>query len=241
MNLDSRKYPNKDVDMLLASSAIIESAILNKSFLQLKRPSWADPFFEDRKEEIDQVINTRLGIDSAKLLRLATQQVYQLQNSGTTLLSEAKVQIEEDFKSDKPRRDELLTMLGFRSYYTAATKNGDQEALINLFYQFKTNLAPEVKQEIVNKGISEVLLNSIIDHADKLKNSDVFQELTKAVKKTQTAETIAVFNDIYDKSISIAKIARKFYNNDKARMDMFSYTKITKTINRQAATATPVQ
>ena len=41
----TRKYKTKDVEMLTATATIIENAIANKTFLQSKRTTWADPFF----------------------------------------------------------------------------------------------------------------------------------------------------------------------------------------------------
>ena len=49
MNIPIRKYKTKDVDMVITIETIIDSAIANKTFLQSKRPAWADPFFDDIK------------------------------------------------------------------------------------------------------------------------------------------------------------------------------------------------
>ena len=49
-----RNYKFKDVDMLVSSSTVLESAIYNKSFLQTKRSTWADPYFDDLKAKIEK-------------------------------------------------------------------------------------------------------------------------------------------------------------------------------------------
>ena len=59
-----RKYNNKDIEMLTATSTIIENAIANKTFLQTKRSTWANSFFEDLKTEIENVTETYLGKDA---------------------------------------------------------------------------------------------------------------------------------------------------------------------------------
>jgi len=48
----TRNYSTKDVDMLLAIDTIIDSAIANKAFLQSKRSTWADPYFDDTKQKL---------------------------------------------------------------------------------------------------------------------------------------------------------------------------------------------
>ena len=59
----------------------------------------------------------------------------------------------------------------------------------------------------------------------------MFQEGKKGTRKELTAAAIIEFNIIYDKIISITRIATKFYKNDKAKTDQFSFTKVAKNIN----------
>ena len=54
-----------------------------------------------------------------------------IQKEAISQLAELKIQISEDFKSEKPRRDEILNQLGFTSYLKDVQKK-DQKALINL-------------------------------------------------------------------------------------------------------------
>ena len=151
MENTTRHYNTKDVDMLVSASTIIESAIANKTFLQSKRSTWADPFFDDLKTKINTAIQTYLGIDSAKDLRQSTQAILNIQTQALTDLAEAKVQITEDFKNNPPKQTEILTQLGFTSYHKPSQR-GDQEALINLLFQFKTNLTETLKTEIAAAG-----------------------------------------------------------------------------------------
>lgn len=238
MPTQQRNYKTKDVDMLIASSTIIETAITNKTFLQSKRATWADPFFDDLKTKIDNAIQTHLGIDSAKDLRQATQALTTIQKNAIKDLAEAKIQITEDFKNDKPRRDEILTQLGFKTYHKDAQK-GDQEALINLLFQFKTMLIPTLKTEIVNAGTAGTLLDTIVSYADTLKNADVSQETFKGARKTITAAALNEFNKIYDNVISICKIASKFYKDAPDMKDQFSFAKVSKKLNVPPPTPIP--
>lgn len=117
-----RHYSTKDVDMIIATSTIIETAIANKTFLHSKRTTWADPFFENIQARIELATQTHLGKDSAKSLREATQVIFDIQAVALKDLAEAKIQIEEDFKKEPVRKTEILTQLGFASYHKDAQK-----------------------------------------------------------------------------------------------------------------------
>ena len=144
----TRKYNTKDVEMLTATATIIENAIQNKAFLQSKRTTWADPFFDELKTKIETTTDNYLGKDAAKQMRDATQIVLGIQSQAQTDLAEFKIQIVQDFKNTPIQRTEILTQLGFSTYHKSVQK-GDQEALVNLLFQFKTNLTPTLNNEIV--------------------------------------------------------------------------------------------
>ena len=231
MSTPERIYNTKDVDMLLAIETIIDSAIANKTFLQTKRSNWADPYFQDIKAQINTIIQDNLGVDSAKELRQATIAVKAIQTNALIDLAEIKVQIEQDFKAQPDRKSEILNQLGFTSYYTQATTR-DQEGLINLLFQYNTNLTPALKAEIVAKGTAAAALDAINAYAQTLKDTDVFQEGTKGTRKEITSETIQIFNEIYGTVSSIAIIAAKFFKTDAAKKDQFSFAKVSKTLNK---------
>ena len=130
----SRKYNGKDVDMLSACETITNHAIEHKDFLQTKRSTWADPFFGDIQTRIQAAYTDFLGIDNAGELRKATQRVIELQSDSIKDLAEFKIQIQEDFKKDKVKLNELLISLGFTQFHKKA-QNLDQEGLIQLLFQ----------------------------------------------------------------------------------------------------------
>ena len=236
MTNTQRNYKSKDVEMLITASTIIENAIANKVFLQKKRSTWADPYFNNIKDRIENAIQTYLGVDSAKDLRQATMTVLGIQKEAISQLAELKIQISEDFKSEKPRRDEILNQLGFTSYLKDVQKK-DQKALINLLFQYKTNLTKALKTEITKKGTSTSLLDAIMGYADILKNADVSQETLKSTRKAITATYVTEFNDIYDQVISICKIASKFYKDQPEMKVQFSYSKVGNVLKAKSKTA----
>ena len=229
----TRKYNTKDVEMLTATAAIIENAIANKTLLQAKRSTWADPFFENLKTQIQTTTETYLGKDAAQQMRQATQIVLSVQAQALNNLAEFKVQIEQDFKNVPVHKTEILTQLGFTSHHKSAQK-GDQEALVNLLFQFKTNLNPTLNTEIVTKGIAQATIDTIIGYANTLKEANISQETYKSTRKEITDEAITAFNNIYDQVISIAKIASNFYKTDKTKQQQFSFAKVTATINSRS-------
>lgn len=232
-NKVNRKYKTKDIEMLTASATIIENAIANKTLLQAKRSTWADPFFENLKTQIQTTTDTFLGKDAAQQLRQATQTVLSIQAQALNDLAEFKVQIEQDFKNTPVQKTEILTQLGFTSYHKAAQK-GDQEGLVNLLFQFKNNINTTLNTEIVAKGMAQVTIDQISNYANTLKDANISQETYKGTRKEITDEAITAFNLIYDQVISIAKIASNFYKTDKTKQQQFSFAKVSATLNSKS-------
>ena len=177
-----RAYTGKDVDMLTACGTIIEQAIIHKTFLVSKRSNWIDPFLPDMQTRIKNAFSDFLGIDNAQQMRDATQVVTSIQKNALRDLAEFKVQIMEDFKNKKQRRDEILNRLGFTAHLKDA-QGKDQEALIELLLQFKKNMTATLQTEITNAGTSVALITAIIGYADVLKNSNITQETLKGSRK----------------------------------------------------------
>ncbi|WP_445722534.1 hypothetical protein [Flavobacterium sp.] len=233
----TRKYKVKDVEMLTAAATIVENAIANKTLLLSKRSTWADPFFNDLKTQIEDITETYLGKDAAKEMREATQVVLSIQAQAQIDLAEFKIQIEQDFKKEPVQKKEILTTLGFIALHKNVQKS-DQEALIQLLYQFKNNLTPTLNTEIVAKGIAQATIDRIIGYANTLKQANITQEGKKGGRKVITEEVVVTFNEIYEQVISIAKIAHNFYKTDKTKQELFSFAKVAATINSKAASTT---
>lgn len=226
----SRKYTVKDIEMLTAAGVIIETAITNKTFLQSKRTTWADPFFDDLKIQIQNTTDTYLGKDAAQNMRLASQIVYSIQATAKANLSELKVQIEQDYKNNPTQKTEILTQLGYTTYHKQVQKN-DQEALVNQLYQYKNNLTPTLKADIIAKGTAVATLDAITAQAQTLKDANITQETYKGTRKEITNEAIIAFNTIYDQIMSITKITRNFYKTDPIKKQQFAFAKIVANIN----------
>lgn len=211
--------------MLIAAATVVENAIAHKSVLQAKRPAWQDPFFENLKANIEGITNDYLGIDNARKLRTATINLRSIQQQAAADLTALKVQIQEDFKNEKIRRNELLNRLGFAAY-GRGINTGNQEVLVNLLYQLKLNLDTNMHNSIVAKGIDEALLDRIIGYANLLREAEVGQESEKSERPLLTIDTIAKLNEVYDQAMSICRIGTKFMNELPAGRNLFNFSKI---------------
>ena len=165
--------------MLITLATIIDNAIANLPFLVTKRSIWANPFLPNLHTRINTVIQTYLGVDTAKDLRAATKALEAIQKQALTILGEINTQISADFKKLPERRDEILNTLGFKAHYQDAYKNKSQIALINLLYSIKQNLTASLKTEITTKGTEASSLEAVIGFADALKNANVTQKPIK--------------------------------------------------------------
>jgi hypothetical protein len=227
MQVLKRIYKSKDVNMLSVCAIIIMQAIKHQAFLVSKRPKWAAPFLADLEARIHAAFSDILGIDNAKEMRNATQLLLSIQRKALLELAEFKVQLEADFKNSKNRLQEMLVNLGFIQHYKQAQQK-DQQAMVDLLFQFKLNMSAALQAEIVAAGTTAALITGIIGYADLLKNSNVTQETLKGSRKELSQASVAELNAIYSEVISVAKISAKFFKDDKAVQSQFSYTGILK-------------
>ena len=142
------------------------------------------------------------------------------------------MQVEEDFKEASIQKTEILNNLGFTSYHKIAQK-GDQEALVNLLFQFKKNMKSDLNTNIVAKGTAQTTIDNTISYANTLKNANIDQETFKGTRKEITDEVITAFNEVYDKVISIARISSNFFKTEKTKQQLFSYSKVSANLNNQ--------
>jgi hypothetical protein len=228
-----RKYNCSDIVLLTTSSTLVENCTLNKADLVAKRTTWEDPFFPDLETRIDNLVKKYIGVDSAKDLRNATILLKDIQAKALTKLGDVKAQIEADFVKEPTTKKELLTNLGFVTYYTQAA-NKNQEATVNLLFQFKQNMTDATKTKITSKGTAAATINEIITYADTLNDANVTQETFKSNRPNITEEAVKKFNDLYIDILAICKIAQRFYKDNISLKETFSFTKIA---NAQKAAA----
>lgn len=231
----ARKYKGKDAEMLICAASITQAAIAHKATLIPKKPTWADPFFPRFMERINNAISNYLGLDNAANLRAQTHTVNSIFKTAYANISLVKLNIEQDFKSDPDRRNEILNTLGYNLYWRAAQQK-DQEALISLLFAFKQNLSDPLQSELIAKGNLPLTLTQIIDAAQTLMDANITQETIKQFRKQQSEAKTNEFNSIYDELISICILATRFLSHLPATRHQFSYSKALKALNTNATT-----
>lgn len=227
MNTTKRNYSYRDVEMLIVALTIIENAMMHLAFLGAQRPSWTIDFFSNLKASIEAAMNTYLGIDSAKSLRQTSKALYEIQVSVLDSLKTFKIQLSEDFKDDKAYRDELLKLLGFDGNY-AKVQRKSQEALIQLLFTFTTNLTPELRDQLIVKGMLPQTIDNIVSQAENMKAMEVKQEMVKNGRKAITVEAVTELNKLYDQVLSISRISSDLFKKEPQIKEQFSFNKLAK-------------
>jgi hypothetical protein len=233
----TRTYTCQDVELLYVCKTINQSFKTCLPDLSTVRSNWTQAYADELDLRIDNGFELTLGTDVLKNLRAATSGVTGIQAPAMSDLSLFKTQIDADFKKDPATRDEILLTLGF-SAYLHQVQNKSQGALTNLLFQFKTNLSPELRAQITEKGMSPALIDRIIGYANPFSQANTLQESLKGTTKELTHEGVLTFNGLYDEIISICKIASNFYRNDPLKKEQFTFSKVLAKLRSSSKPAT---
>lgn len=238
----NRNYNYKDVDMLMTSKTIAESFKANLSDLSTTRTDWTEQYANELITKIDNSIENHLGIDVKKELRDASANLASIQVPAKRDVSYFKTQVDDDFKTNTSKRDEILKTLGFAKHLRSVQK-GNQESLIQLLYAFKTNMTESLRLEITGKGMNASLIDNIVGYADTFKQANVTQETFKESTKEVTKEVSVSFNAIYDEIIGICKKASNYYQYEPLKKEQFTFSKVIDNLGaaRKVAEKTEIQ
>jgi hypothetical protein len=225
--------------MLLACQMVAEHFKAHKAQIIAQRATWADPFIAGFEARIKAATEQYLGLDAKKDQKSATLAVTGLQEAALRDLSLLKVQVEEDFATDKPRRTVLLDTLGFASFWSAARQK-DYQALLQLLYQYRTGLSKSIKAEITAKGADKALLERIAGYADTLKQANIAQETHKVSSKDVTEAGTVEFNAIYEQAMSICRICTRIFADAPQVKEKFVFSRLVRNMNGYARTASSI-
>lgn len=230
LTMAKKTYSFRDVDMLMASKTIAENFLANISELAALRTNWSEEYARDLIQRIDTSMDSWLGTDAKKDLRQATAELGKIQAPAKRDLSFFKTQIDEDFKKDPKRRDEILKKLGFNTLLKKVQMR-DQEALIQLLFSMKKNMSDSLKNEITAKGMDPGLIDRILAYAEEFSQANTRQEVLKLTTKEITKELRLAFNDIYDEIIGICKKASHYYQYEPLKKEQFTFAKVKSNLN----------
>ena len=220
--MTQRLYSAPDADMLIAISTIAENALAAKEYLASKRPAWADPFFQQFQTKINAAFPDILGITGYTELKETTARLYDIKEQLLKDIAELKVQLKVDYKAEEAIN--LLNSIGIGKNQPDYKKK--HEALVKSMQLFKSNLSPQIKQNLIDKGISPTLIEKIIVGSDSFLQSEIKQETLKGSARTITETGVNALNALYAEAIGIAKIARNFYNGQPVEQAKFSFEKL---------------
>jgi hypothetical protein len=229
----NRNYKCKDVDMLMTSKIVARCLKTNITELSATRTDWTEAYADGLITQIDSAMENYLGVDSKKDLRNASASLAAVQVPAKRDLSYFKVQIDEDFKKETTKRDEILKTLGFAKHIKGVQK-GNQESLIQLLYTFKTNLTDALRQSITEKGLSTTLIDNIIGYAEIFNQANVTQEAYKGSTKEISKEVADALNGIYDQIIGICKKASNYYQYEPLKKEQFTFAKVLSNLGAAA-------
>lgn len=227
-----RHFVGTPIEMLTSVATIMQAAKDHKTDIVEQREVWKDPFMPNLLTKIDTTISTWIGFNSAKELTNATAVVTNLQTQALLDLGSLRVQINRDFRTDTARRSQIFISLAFATDYKKA-QNQDQQALVSQLFTIKKNLTAALRKELVDKGINDILLDTISNYAEVINDANISQESFKSKRPLNTAEANTAFNDVYDSVMDIATISADLFKRKKQPLiqDKFIYTKILGSLN----------
>lgn len=220
-----RIFKGSDFEMLTVLETIINACIKNLAELITERPGWSGEFFPNLLTTVQGAFKQYLGIDNYKELRKATQQLYSIIEPAKVDASKFNAQVKSDFNGNKVKRDEYLKTLGFKDYFSGASK-GVQGDLILLLLQFNKNITTEIEADITAKGMNPLLINRLKGYGDILNTANITQETAKLLMPEISLASVKALNGIYNQVIAVCKIARNFYKGNSAKQDQFSYSNV---------------
>ncbi|QQS27917.1 MAG: hypothetical protein IPM47_13665 [Sphingobacteriales bacterium] len=227
-----RDYNCKDVEVLHVGSTICTHGINYNALILPARPQWTVPYFTALNTEIEDVYLSALGIDNAAAMRQATQALYELMKPASEALLMFKVQLTVDFDANKPRKNEILNLLGYTQHYKRVQKK-DQEAFVELLTKFEVNMTPALRTELNTAGIDDLIIDKVLNYSTSLRDANITQEVAKGFRKDISSDAVVEINNIYKKIIAISKVTALIFKNDKAKKDAFNFSKNLRQLNYQ--------
>lgn len=223
----TRKYSCRDFQLIVAAQAILESFLLYKEAFTAKFPRLVDPFADQLKALIENVLTTCFGINSKEQLKITTALVNQQQRAAKECLTFVKTQIKVEFSEKPARKKFLLDKLGFQAYGREVSQNY-QEATIACLLAFDNNMDDEIRQELVENNVNPEYLDNIQTMAAELHAANVTQESLKGTSKIKTGEAVAAFNAVYKDIMDICYYGKLLFRNDRLKKDLFVFGKVVK-------------
>ncbi|WP_282038683.1 hypothetical protein [Saccharicrinis aurantiacus] len=195
----------------------------NKDVKELStvRTVWTPEYSADLLTRVEGLMSTALGKQSNAEQKDATMQLVNLQGVVNRDVSFLKTQIEVDFGADAPL---VLGKLAIPSQLNKVMAK--QETIIQFLAQLEQGMTAELKQQIIEKGTNEALVDRIIAYGSQFKQYNLNQEVLKNDTKSISANTMADINEVFTEVMGICKIASRYYQFDPIKKERYTFSKI---------------
>lgn len=227
-------FRGSPIELVSVLYLLLQSGKRHLAVLVLKNTTWKDPFLANLEKDLDAVTKKYIGVDTAANLRQATQALLAIIKLVLPDLSILNEQIKVNIMNPV-NREEYLNTLGFKKYYADASGKS-QFALINLLFAFSQNITPAIEADLLANGVAAATISNLKSYTATLQAANVKQENFKLIRPADTLEAVTAYNDIYQKVIDFAKVARKIMaNSDQPQaVNEFSYSKVLSVVKAEA-------
>ena len=232
-------FPSKIVNAIIAIRVVCLNFIEQLSLLSTFRTDWTPEYAADLELRVNTAAENLLGKNTRDELFNATKVLNNLIRPVKDDLVTVKKNIEVDFRNNKARADELLSMLGYQKGLTVSAKT--QVQLVAILTTFKRALTPAVLTEITEKGLPAAVPNGIAANASTISKANEVQEKLKTLVKETNNQVIREINNLYNEVIGICILAADKLKRDPVKKEMFTFTKVLRNLGetRTAKAAEP--
>ncbi|WP_320053209.1 hypothetical protein [uncultured Acetobacteroides sp.] len=223
--MTQRSFRGTVSQMLLSCLNISERGIENVTLLTTMRPQWADPYFPNLKIKITKAFEENIGVDILTQVKEATAVVTGTISTAHRGLMTLKVETEVGFKANTVRRDAILKNLGLNKL---GMKNIKQSTYVEVLSMLRSNLTPEIKEELVAAAVNSKNIDSLLAQASVLIAATTAQDKLKISRKSTNTANLDALNDIHEEVSTICKLVSTYFVGNKEILNQFNFTKALK-------------
>jgi len=213
-----RLFNKSDEEMLLQSELKLASFIKNKRPFVARFPQLADPYAMDWAN----LIKTAREIlpDYASVTNQTSQSdaLEIMMNEGRNLFQMLMLYTELAF----PNHAITLRLMGQEQYETASRNHLLLPLLLRKAY--KEASKPEYKAALMDKGMTEVEIDSLKTLADKIADQTIAFQSSRDDRSLDANERIIAMNNVWEKMALVCQCAKLVFQKDAARFALFLLT-----------------
>ena len=213
-----RNFSKPDDEMLQQSDVLLGSFQDNKSLFIGPFPQFADPF---ASEWAAATANARLSIPdyvSVTDQSSETVELEALMDKGRSLFQTVILYVQLAFPNDPIK----LKLFGQSEYNSARTSHLKLPVLLRTMFAQASK--PEYKKALMDKGLTELQINSLETMATSIVNQNVVQEKAKNERSLAASDRITAMNAVWEKMSLVCMCAKMVFQDDAARYNLFLLT-----------------